>query len=202
MSGTRLPAGRSFSPGELQALLRACTQDSGPAGVRDAAILAILYSAGLRRDELATLEVTDWVPEEVMLRVRHGKGNKQRQVYLSEGAIAALEDWLVVRGARPGRLFLPINRGRRIYGDKLSASAVRDIVVKRAKEAQVADLSPHDFRRTVAGDLLDNDIDLVTVQKLLGHANVQTTAQYDRRGERAKKKAVGTLHVPYMRRRP
>ena len=200
VSGTRLPAGRSFSSGELQALLRACVHDPGPAGVRDAAILAILYSAGLRRDELATLEVTDWVPEEVMLKVRHGKGNKQRQVYLSEGAIAALEDWLAVRGARPGRLFLPINRGRRIYGNKLSASAVRDIVVKRAKEAQVADLSPHDFRRTVAGDLLDNDIDLVTVQKLLGHANVQTTAQYDRRGERAKKKAVGTLHVPYRRR--
>jgi site-specific recombinase XerD len=53
----------------------------------------------------------------------------------------------------------------------------------------------------VAGDLLDNDIDLVTVQKLLGHANVQTTAQYDRRGERAKKKVVGTLQVPYRRRK-
>jgi integrase len=70
----------------------------------------------------------------------------------------------------------------------LSASAVRDIVVKRATQAQVADLSPHDFRRTVAGDLLDNDVDIVTVQKLLGHASVQTTASYDRRGERAKKK--------------
>ena len=63
VSGTRLPAGRSFSSGELQALLRACVHDPGPAGVRDAAILAILYSAGLRRDELAMLEVTDWVPE-------------------------------------------------------------------------------------------------------------------------------------------
>ena len=201
VSGTRLPAGRSFSSGELHALLGVCADDPRPGGVRDAAILAILYSAGLRRDELASLDVADWVPDEVMLKVRHGKGNKQRQVYLSEGAIAALDDWLAVRGERPGRLFLPINRGRRIYGVKLSASAVRDIVVKRAAQAQVADLSPHDFRRTVAGDLLDNDVDIVTVQKLLGHASVQTTASYDRRGERAKKKAVGTLHVPYRRRK-
>ena len=125
----------------------------------------------------------------------------QCQVYLSKGAIAALDDWLALRGPRAGRLFLPINRGRRIYGKKLSASAVRDIVVKRAAQAQVAALSPHDFRRTVAGDLLDNDMDIVTVQKLLGHASVQTTASYDRPGERAKK-AVGTLYMPYRRRKP
>jgi hypothetical protein len=69
-------------------------------------------------------------------------------------------------------------------------------VVKRAAQAHVTDLSPHDFRRTVAGDLLDTDVDLVTVQKLLGHANVQITAQDDRRGARAKKKAVGCGQCP------
>ncbi len=53
----------------------------------------------------------------------------------------------------------------------------------------------------IAGDLFNNGIDLVTVQKLLGHANVQTIAQDDRRGERAKKKPVGTLQVPYRRRK-
>ncbi len=120
-------------------------------------------------------------------------------MYLSEGAIAALDDWLAVRGERPGRLFLPINRGRRIYGVKLSAWAARFTTMSRTAHAQVADLSPHDVRRTVAGDLLDNDVDIVTVQRLLGHASVQTTASYDRRGEWAKKNAVGTLHVPYRR---
>jgi site-specific recombinase XerC len=82
---------------------------------------------------------------------------------------------------------LPINRGGRIYGTTRSASAVREVMVKWAAQAQVTDLSPHDVRRTVAGDLLDTDVDLVTMQKLLGHANVQTTAPHDRRGERAKK---------------
>lgn len=77
--------------------------------------------------------------------------------------IAALDDWLVLRGARPGRLFLPITRGPRIYGDKLSALAVRDIVVKWAAQAQVADLSPHDFRRTVAGDLLNLGLTQLTI---------------------------------------
>jgi site-specific recombinase XerD len=57
--------GRSFTPGELHALLRVCVDDPRPGGVRDAAILAILYNAGLRRDELAALEVVDWVPDAV-----------------------------------------------------------------------------------------------------------------------------------------
>jgi hypothetical protein len=62
--------------------------------------------------------------------------------------------------------------------------------------------APRDpYRRTVVGDVLDTDVNLVTVHKLLGHANVQTTAQDDGRWRRAKKKVVGTLHVPYRRRK-
>jgi hypothetical protein len=61
----------------------------------------------------------------------------------------------------------------------------------------VAHRTPHAVQHTVAGDVVNTDVDLVTVQKLLVHASVQTTASYGRRGERAKKKAVGTLHVPY-----
>jgi site-specific recombinase XerD len=70
-----------------------------------------------------------------------------------------------------------------------------------ATSTHSTDLSPHDVRRTVAGDLLDNDVDIVTMQKLLGYVSVQTTASYDRRRERAKKKAVSTLYVPYRRRK-
>ncbi|MCB0085426.1 MAG: site-specific integrase, partial [Caldilineaceae bacterium] len=75
------------------------------------------------------------------------------------------------------------------------------ILQKRGHQAGVNPFSPHDVRRTFAGELLDANTDLVTVQKLMGHSNPQTTASYDRRGEAVKRKAVQKLHAPWRRRR-
>ncbi|PSB44439.1 integrase [Cyanosarcina cf. burmensis CCALA 770] len=74
--------------------------------------------------------------------------------------------------------------------------AVLYLLQKRAKEAGVASFSPHDFRRTFAGDLLDAGIDLVTVQKLMGHSSPDTTSRYCRRSEETKRRAVQTLKIP------
>ncbi|HSH82382.1 MAG TPA: tyrosine-type recombinase/integrase, partial [Herpetosiphonaceae bacterium] len=78
VKGSRLPAGRAVLEGELGALVRTCAADPTPAGTRDAAIFAVLYIGGVRRSELAGLDLADWTPEPPTLRVRHGKGDKER----------------------------------------------------------------------------------------------------------------------------
>ena len=117
--------------------------------------------------------------------MRSGKGRKARITYIDGGATAALEDWLLVRGAAPGPLFVRIRKGEQMTRDRLSTSGVRHVTVERGGEARVAHFSPHDLRCTFISDLLDAGADIATVQQLAGHASVQTTARYDRRGERA-----------------
>jgi site-specific recombinase XerD len=195
-----LPAGRSISAGELTALLTGCANDPTPAGARDAAMLALLYAGGLRRAELVGLARADYDEATGELKILHAKGRKQRTAHLSGGARAALTDWLAVRGEAPGPLFVPIRRGGHLQGRPLTAQAVYHILSERAKQVGVKDISPHDFRRTFVGDLLDAGADIATVQRMAGHADISTTARYDRRGEEAKRKAAGLLHVPYLKR--
>ena len=83
VKGETLPAGRSIASGELQALMDACSSDPGPGGARDAAIIALLYSCGLRRAELVALDIEDYDVEEGTLTVR-GKRNKERLAHIVE----------------------------------------------------------------------------------------------------------------------
>jgi len=197
-AGSRLPAGRDIDAGERLALMQTTARDRTPAGVRDAAILAMLIATGMRRAELCALRTSDVDLQSGKLRVL-GKGDKERTVYLRNGALRYLRDWLAVRGDGPGPIFCRINKAGRIFPERaLSTTAMHKIITKRAAEAGLSDISPHDFRRTYAGELLDAGQDIATVAALLGHASVQTTARYDRRGERAKEAAAACISVPYF----
>jgi site-specific recombinase XerD len=195
VKGQTVPAGRHIPSGEVVSLLDTCDQTE--AGIRDAAIIALLYGAGLRRAELVGLDLADYDPGDGTLKVS-GKGNKQRFIHVVNGAAAALADWLTVRGDAPGALFL--GTGNRQSGGRLTDQAIYKMLQRRAEAAGVESLTPHDFRRTFVGELLDRGADISTVQQLAGHADVTTTARYDRRGEAAKRKAAELLHVPYTSR--
>jgi len=195
--GERLPRGRALSAGELRALFEACAP-AGVAGARDAALVAILYGAGLRRAEAVALDLEDFDPATGALHVRHGKGDKARQVYATNGGRRAVLAWLEHRGPDPGALLLAVGKGGRIVPRRLTAHATLKALARLARRAGVARFSPHDLRRSYVSDLLDAGADVATVAKLAGHAQLETTRVYDRRPEEAKRKAAELLHVPYV----
>jgi len=204
--GPRAKAGRHIGYGEIDALLRACANDHTATGARDAAIIALMTAIGARRAELCSLtladiEITDANAGEGIITI-HGKGDKTRQVDLCNGAFAFLKDWLTLRGSAPGPLFYAIRRGGHIVQHEgLSTEALAKMLAKRAQQASLTKrVHWHDFRRTLAGELLDQGADVVTVQKIMGHASPVTTAAYDRRPDDTRRKALRGRHVPYYAR--
>jgi site-specific recombinase XerD len=195
--GSRLPAGRMLQAGEVRTMFESCAADATASSTLDAAVLALLLGCGLRRDEAVSLDLADYNAETGELRVQ-GKGNKQRLVHIVNGAAKALAAWLRVRGSDAGPLLCPVNRWGHVELRPMTAQAVYARLAARAVRAGVGTFSPHDLRRTFVSQLLDNGADVAAVQRLAGHANVQTTMRYDRRGEQAKRRAAELLHVPFV----
>lgn len=195
VKGARVVKGRAISQAELKDLFVACDV-TGPAGARDAALLGVAYGAGLRRSEIVGLDLADYDRRTGTLIVR-GKGNKERTAYVTNGSRNALETWMALRGDEPGPLFLPVNKAGRIEQRRMTDQAVYMLLRRLAEKSKVASFSPHDLRRTFIGDLLDAGADIATVQALAAHASVTTTAKYDRRPERTRRRAAELLHVPF-----
>jgi integrase/recombinase XerD len=123
-----LPArGRALKEWELRQLFQSCEGDCSPSGVRDAAILGLLYGLGLRRSELTALDRDDYKPEEGRILIR-GKGNKARFGYVVEETRGLLERWLRLRGISSGPLFLPITRGGHFIPKRLTTESVAQIL--------------------------------------------------------------------------
>lgn len=163
---------------ELIAAATALADDGGPVGLRDVAMLELLYATGMRVGELCGLDVDDVDRDRNVVRV-FGKGRKERMVPFGQPAAAAVDAWLV-RGrsqlARPGSgpaLFLGARGGR------IDQRAVRTLVHRRIADVPGApDLGPHGLRHTAATHLLEGGADLRSVQELLGHASLATTQRY------------------------
>lgn len=206
--------GRALSTGEVRELMSACLADEGAVGLRDGLIIVLGVYGGLRRAEIAGLDVADVDFEDEQLTIR-GKRRKTRVLPLVGGMLDLLADWVHVRGGSTGSptgstpstgsgaesaLLIRVRKGGEMLYERLSVQAIHEIVQRRGEQAGVRKFSSHDLRRSFAGDLLDAGADIATVADLMGHSNVQTTRLYDRRGQRARVKAMGMRHVQYERR--
>lgn len=172
------PVLRADEARDLIAAAAALADDGSPTGLRDVAMLELLYATGIRVGELVGLDVDDVDRDRNVVRV-FGKGRKERSVPFGRPAARALDFWqrqgrphLVVEGSGPA-LFLGA-RGKRI-----DQRAVRTLVHRRISEVPGApDIGPHGLRHTAATHLLEGGADLRSVQELLGHASLATTQLY------------------------
>jgi integrase/recombinase XerD len=187
IEGIRVPAGipHPLSEEEIVALL-AAPPTNDPVGLRDRALLELLYATGARISEACGLSLGDFDNDEQLVRL-FGKGSKERIVPYGRHAAAALVDWLGPAGRphlRPERW---ARRGDaeavflNVRGARLSRQAAWAIVKKYGDRIGVGDkLSPHVLRHSCATHLLDHGADLRIVQELLGHASISTTQVYTR----------------------
>lgn len=150
----------------------------GPLGLRDLAVLEVLYGTGVRVAELCGLDVDDLDAGRRTIRVM-GKGGRERTVPIGEPALRAVHDWL--RAGRPA--LLTAGSGAALFlgarGKRLHPTSARRIVHTRISEAGgMPDLGPHGLRHSAATHLLEGGADLRSVQEILGHASLQTTQLY------------------------
>jgi integrase/recombinase XerD len=180
----RLP--KAIPVEQVEALLEAAASVEGPRGLRDRALLELLYGTGARISEAVGLAVDDLSlttdPTAASVRLA-GKGGKERVVPVGSYAVRAVQDYLVRArpalaekargGVRGGALFLNAR------GGALSRQSAWTILREAAERAGIdAELSPHTLRHSFATHLLDGGADVRVVQELLGHASVTTTQVY------------------------
>jgi site-specific recombinase XerD len=173
----------SFLTSEEVERLVGAIGSSSQADLRDRAILALLFSGGLRVSELCNLD-RDHINlkrREFMVR---GKGQKDRPIFISEAAAAAIEHYLDTRTDRAKPLFINFARNSdadssRGEARRLTPRSVQRIVSKYARAAGITKhVSPHTLRHSFATDLLMNGADLRSVQAMLGHSDISTTQVY------------------------
>jgi len=172
--------GDVLSPAEVERLLDATDRET-PRGLRDRAIVELLYAAGPRNEELLSLDLADLDHHERLVVVRHGKGDKGRLLPVTRSAWKELRAYL--EHGRPGLVSSHADSARAVFlgqhGKRLGKSGLRLLLVALREQAGLQkNLTPHTLRRSFATALLKAGVDLRTIQVLLGHSNLNTTARY------------------------
>lgn len=172
-----LPLPRFLTVDEVDRLLRQPRLDT-PRGIRDAAMLEVLYATGLRVSELVMLPLSALHLQEGWIKVR-GKGGKERLVPLGEQAVERLQAYLtgprqaLMRGRRSPQVFVTG------HGRALTRQGFWKLLRGYARQAGVTTaLSPHTLRHSFATHLLERGADLRSVQQMLGHSDISTTQLY------------------------
>lgn len=158
----RLP----FTAVDMDKLRTACRQP------KERAIIETLISSGIRCEEMCSLKINDVDLEKLTLRVRHGKGGKDRVVYISDVAAAHIKDYLSRRKEETDVLFVSRTGGR------YTTNGILVMVTRLGKRAGVEKVHPHRFRRTFATECRRRGMDIHTISKLMGHSNIDTTERY------------------------
>jgi integrase/recombinase XerD len=204
VKGSRLPPGRDLSDAEI-ARLRACFEAlGGPYGAMIRGLAATFLGAGLRREEVCQLPFSALSGRSFRVI---GKGNKEREVPLSKHALAEIQAWIRVRKKLEIPLewmFVRVTKDNVIHSRPFSVDAIYNLVVSWAPilkvnpldpEEKTPRLTPHDMRRTFATRALDKGIDVLIVQRWLGHSDPATTGKYDRRAEREAEQAMDKIEI-------
>lgn len=193
-SGTRLSQGRNLRRTLIRELMDVCAADPRPQGLRDAAVIGILYGSGMRKSESVNLDLAQVNFAERSLRVM-GKGNKELIKYAPAWAFAKLQAWLEFRrehlkeGEQDDNfLFNRIRRGSHITRERITKHAIYYIARQRGEQVGVK-IMPHDFRRSFITRVIEEH-DLSIAQKLAHHTNIQTTASYDVRDDNERRRAI------------
>lgn len=193
-AGTRLGQGRNLRRTLIREMMEACAADPRPQGLRDAAVIGILYGSGMRKSESVNLDLAQVDLAERSLRVI-GKGNKELVKYAPDWAFAKLQAWLAFRREQlkegeedDSFLFNRIRRGSHITRERITKHAIYYIARQRGEQVGVK-IMPHDFRRSFITRVIEEH-DLSIAQKLAHHTNIQTTASYDVRDDNERRRAV------------
>jgi integrase/recombinase XerC len=160
----------------------AAAAEGGPLGLRDHALVELIYATGARVSEAVQLDLASVNLAERLVRV-HGKGDKDRMAPFGLPAARALEIWIDSgRPALIATLGRPLSDPQALFlglrGGRLGSRQAREVVHRLTRAAGVADTAPHALRHSAATHLLEGGADLRSVQEILGHASIATTQRY------------------------